>query len=351
MSPRIFLTWFVVTVVTVVLAIVVGLGRETASFDLVKREPVFEDLRENPDAVANIEVKSRFGEFTLVRENDGWVTPDRAGYPVQESDVRRLIVSLADMRYVERKTANPDRFYRLEVQDIDQELADSAYVKVSNVEGKVLAELIVGRPSARFFAGNSSGTYIRFPDTDETWLVSSVTNVQTRLVPWLDREIVKIPADTVTRIVIGDGEGAYVLSRPDAETAFTIKGAPEGRTVDPEKVRTVSRALANVELEDVKQRSAFAMPDGAQTAEIVTFDGLSLRLRLVNEDRKNWGTFDAAFVGDSSDESEAATTARAAAEAINARVGDWVYWVPSGVFDNLTQPVEAVLTPLQPDAS
>ena len=154
MSPRIFLTWLVVTVVTVVLAIVVGLGRETASFDLVKREPVFEDLRENPDAAAKVEVKSRFGEFSLLREDDGWVTPDRADYPVQESDVRRLIISLADMRFVERKTANPERFYRLEVQDIDQELADSAYVKVSNVDGKVLAELIVGRPSARFFAGN-----------------------------------------------------------------------------------------------------------------------------------------------------------------------------------------------------
>jgi len=351
MSPRIFHTWFVVTVVTVVLAIVVGLGRETASFDLVKREPVFEDLRENPDAAAKVEVKSRFGAFSLLREDDGWVTPDRADYPVQESDVRRLIISLADMRFVERKTANPERFYRLEVQDIDQELADSAYVKVSNVDGKVLSELIVGRPSARFFAGNSSGTYIRFPDTDETWLVSSVTNVQTRLVPWLDREIVKIPADTVARIVVGEGEGTYVLSRPDLDTAFTVEGAPEGRTADPEKVRTVSRALANVELEDVKQRSAFALPDGAQLAEVVTFDGLSIRLRLVKEDRKNWGTFEAAFVGDAADESEAATAARAAAEAINARVADWVYWVPGSVFDNLTQPVEAVLTPSKPDAS
>ena len=41
MSPRIFLTWLVVTVVTVGLAVVVGLGRETARFDLVKRAPVF----------------------------------------------------------------------------------------------------------------------------------------------------------------------------------------------------------------------------------------------------------------------------------------------------------------------
>jgi len=154
MSPRTFLIWFGVTVVTVVLAVIVGLGKETATFDLVKREPVFEDLRENPDAPAKVEVKSRFGEFTLVRNANGCGAPDRNDYPVQEADVRRLIVSLTDMRYVERKTSNPERFARLEVQDIDGELADSAYVKVSNAAGDTVAKLIVRRPGARFFGGN-----------------------------------------------------------------------------------------------------------------------------------------------------------------------------------------------------
>ena len=350
MSPRTFLIWFGVTVVTVVLAVIVGLGKETATFDLVKREPVFEDLRENPDAPAKVEVKSRFGEFTLVRNAGGWVAPDRNDYPVQEADVRRLIVSLTDMRYVERKTSNPERFARLEVQDIDGELADSAYVKVSNAAGDTLAKLIVGRPSARFFGGNSSGTYIRFPGTNETWLVSSVTNVQTRLVPWLDREIVKVPANTVARISIGAGEGSYELSRPDADSPFVVTGAPEGRELDQAQVRAVTRALADVELEDVKLRSDFALPEGAQEAEVVTFDGLAVRLRVAREDRKNWAVFEAEYLGQVDDKSDAAKAVREAADKINARVGDWIYWIPSNVFTNFTLPVEDLLVP-EPDAS
>src|SRR5690606_10542242 len=107
------------------------------------------------------------------------------------ADVRRLIAGLADMRYVERKTSIPERFHRLGLEDIDAELSDSAHLRVLDGNGESLADVIVGRPSARFFGGHSSGTYIREPGTNNTWLVSGVTNVQTRLVPWLARSIVE----------------------------------------------------------------------------------------------------------------------------------------------------------------
>ena len=344
MSPRVFIAWLVVTVVTVVLAVVVGLGRETATFDLVKREPVFETLRENPDAAAKIEVRSRFGEFTLERQENRWVTPDRDGYPVDETDVRRLIVGLSDMRYVERKTSNPERFTRLEVEDIDAGFSESAHVTVSGADGGALTDIIVGRPSARFFEGRASGTYIRVPDTTEVWLVSGVTNIQTRLVPWLDRQIVEIPANEVARIVIGEGEAGYVLERASADDAFAIEGAPEGREPDAEKIRPVSRAFAGVDLEDVKPRGEIQLPADAAVAEIETFGGLNVRVRMAEIDRKRWAEFEARFTGNASDDSDAAKSARDAVTAINSRVGDWTYWVPSAFFSSLTRPVEEVLT-------
>lgn len=352
MSPRVFLGWLVVTIVTVALTVALGLGRETASFDLAKGEPVFAELRANPDSAAQIEVKSRFGEFTLIREADGWVTPDRNDYPVSETNIRRLIVGLSDMRFIERKTSNPERFRRLEVQDIDKELADSAYVKVSDGQGKELVEVIIGRPSARFFGGRASGTYIREPGTNNVWLVSGVTNVQTRLIPWLQREIVQIPANTVAKVSIGEGEGAYTLSRATAEDeAFQISGAPEGRELDGDKARSVSRAIASVNLEDVKLRSELSLPADAKVAEVATFDGVTVRARLAEIDRKKWAIFEAVYTGDASDESDAAKAARAAVEAINERVGKWTYWVPSATYTNLTQPLDDMLVPKEDDTS
>jgi hypothetical protein len=346
MSPRVFLGWLVVTVATVVLAVVFGLSRETSSFDPLERVPVFDALRADPDAAARVEVRSRFGEFTLVRGADGWITPDRSGYPVEESAVRRLVAGLADMRYIERKTSNPERFGRLEVQDIDDELSDSAHVTVSNAGGSVLADAIVGRPSARFFDGQVSGTYIREPGTNNVWLVSGVTNVQTRLVPWLQRDIVQVPATEVAGVSVGEGEGSYALSREATDQeAFALSGAPEGRKLDPSKATSISRALANVGLEDVRPRSEFSLPDDASVAEVSTFSGLTIRMRLAEIDRKRWAVFEAAYTGDAADQSEAANAARALADEINARTGDWVYWVPSSVYTNLTRPLDDVLAP------
>jgi len=352
MSPRVFLGWLFLTAVTVVLTIVVGLGRDTASFDLNEREPVFAELREAPESVTKIEVESRFGAFTVNKSEAGWVTPDRDDYPIDEGDIRRLIVGLSDMRYVERKTSKPERFYRLEVQDIETELSDSVYVKVQNAQGDVLAETIVGRPSARFFEGRVSGTYIRESGTNNVWLVSGVTNVQTRLIPWLQREIVGVPANEVANISIGMGEGAYTLSRAaPTDEGFTISGAPEGRKLDDDKATSVSRTLASVELEDVRLRDELKLPEDAATASMTTFDGLTVNVRLANLDRKKWAIFDASYTGDAADQSEGAVAARSAVEEINARVGKWVYWIPSATFTNLSRPLDDVLVAKDDDSS
>lgn len=344
MSPRIFFGWLVVTTVTVVLALFVVLDRPTATFDPVDREPVFPALRANPDSVARIEVKSRFGAFTLVRGDGGWTTPEKFGYAIDEGDVRRLIVGISDMRYIERKTSRPERFERLEVEDIDDVNAESALVRILDGDDAVLAEAIIGRPSARFIDGSSSGTYIREPDTNNVWLVSGNVNVQTRLVPWLKREIVSIPANTLARIELEGPDRTLVLSRPtDGEDDFALADAPEGRSLDKRKVTSISRALAGLNLEDVVPRSDLSLPADARSATLSTFDGVAVTVRLAKIDKKNWSTFSAAYVGDPDDRSEAAEAARASVDEINRRVGNWVYWLPSAAFGNLTATLDDVL--------
>ena len=154
----------------------------------------------------------------------------------------------------------------------------------------------------------------------------------------------QIAAKQVAQISIGEGERAYTLSRSAAsDESFTITGAPEGRELDVSKATSVSRALASVELEDVRPRSEIALPSDAAVAAFSTFDGVTVTVRLAEIDRKKWADFEATYTGDPEDQSDVAKTARAIVDAINRRVDDWTYWLPSTTFENLTRPINDML--------
>ena len=345
MTIRAFLGWLVVAVVSVVVALFVVVGQPTSSVDPLSREPVFEQLRASPDTVARMTISSRFATFTFVREDGRWRSPDKFNYPVDSNDVRELVVKLSDMRYIERKTSKTERYERLEVNDITEETSEAVYVRLATADDKPLAEVIVGRPSARFIDGSVSGTYIRFPETDKVWLASGAVNVQTRLVPWLDRTVVSVPADTVTHVVIGVGDDAYeVVREGEGDTAsYKIPQVPEGREADARAAQNLTRSLASVSLEDVRPAADLALPADARQARVETQDGVAVDLRLAEIDKKPWMTVNATYIGDAGDESDAAKAARKRVDEINARVHDWVYWVPSDVFDRLTAPLEKQL--------
>lgn len=351
MTLRAFLGWLIVAIVTVAAATVLVVSRPTSSVDPLAREPVFTDLRANPDDVARLTVSSRFGAFTFIRKDGVWLAPDKFDYRVDSDDVRDLVVKLSDMRFIERKTSNPERFERLEVNDIDDELSESVYVRMASADERTLAEAIIGRPSARFIDGSVSGTYIRFPENDEVWLASGAVNVQTRQVPWLDREIVKVPADTVARVIIGTGDEAYEAVREGEgeDATFVVPQVPEGRELKDSVVRDLTRGLANVALEDVRPRAELALPEDAHFARVETLDGVAIDLRMAKIDDRPWVTVAASYIGDAGDETEAANAARTRVVDINARVGDWVYWVPADVYDRLTKPLDDQLKPEEED--
>jgi hypothetical protein len=349
MSIKAFLGWLVVAIVSVAAAVIVVVDRPTSTVDALSREPVFAELRDNPDDVTSLTISSRFDTFTFIRENGEWRAPDKYNYPVDGKDVRELVVKLSDMRFIERKTSNPERFDRLEVDDIDGADSEAVLVRVANAADETLAEAVVGRPSARFIDGSVNGTYIRLPGDNTVWLVSGAVNVQTRLIPWLQRTIVSVPADTVKRVVIGSGNTAYEVVR-DGEgdnAGWTIPQVPEGREFDARAASALTRGLASVTLEEVSPASEKPLPDDAAQARFETVDGVAVDVRLAMIDDKPWATVKAQYTGDAADDSDAAKAARANVDDINARTDGWAYWIASETFERLTAPLDKQLIPLE----
>jgi Domain of unknown function (DUF4340) len=312
MSPKLFLVLAALTAVTTIAAVFAVLSQPTATTLQFVDEPAFPALRENPDAVAKIILSSSAGTVTLVRETgDRWAALERNGYPVDRKRVRDLVVALADMRLIERKTAQPERYDRLEVEAPDAENAQSELVRLEAANGTVLAEAIIGKQRYRLTGTEPSGTYLRRPDEAQSWLASGGIQIDREVARWLDGEIVDLDPATIRRIEIQRaGEPSYAAVRDDPGGELRLAGLSGDETLKEDAdLSRLTGALSSVNLEDVRPREQLAWPAEQHTARVETFDGLELSVRLAKIDDAHWAIFDARAVAPSTPTASAETGA------------------------------------------
>ena len=296
MSPKAFLMLAAVTVVTTVAAVFAILGQPAVTTLRYVDQPAFPALRENPDAVGRITLTAPAGTITLVRETgDRWAALERYGYPVDRKRVRDLVVALADMRLIERKTAQPERYGRLQVEAPDAEKAQSRLVRLETPDGKVLAEAIIGKERYRLTGTEPTGTYLRRPDEAQTWLASGGVQIEQEVARWLDGEIVQLDPAAIQRIEIERaGEPGYAAERAKPGDPLQLAGLAEGEALKQDAdLNHLTGALSSVRLDDVKPRDQLSWPAQQHTARIDTFAGVELTVHLAQIDDQYWATFDA----------------------------------------------------------
>jgi Domain of unknown function (DUF4340) len=313
MSPKVFLGLAAITVITTVAAVVAVLSQPAVTTLRFVDEPAFPALRDNPDAVAKITLTTPEGMITLVRETgDRWSALERYGYPVDRKRVRDLVVALADMRLIERKTAQPQRYDRLQVEPPDAEQAQSKLVRLEAADGKVLAEAIIGKQRYRLTGTEPSGTYLRRPDEAQSWLASGGVQIEQAVAEWLEDEIVDVDPAAIRRIVIERaGEPGYVAARDKPDQDLRIVGLAKDEALKEDAdLGQLAGALSNVAFEDVKPRDQLTWPAQQHTARIQTFDGVELTVRLAQIDEAYWATFDARAVAPTRGAAPAAAEAK-----------------------------------------
>ncbi|MCW5700862.1 MAG: DUF4340 domain-containing protein, partial [Rhodospirillales bacterium] len=208
MSAKLVMVGAIVTLVTVIAAAVSVINQPGLTKAEVSGEPAFSALRQSPDAVARVTIAGKDGEFSVARNDAGlWVIPEKHGYPVAFAKVRELVATMAGMDLIEGMTANPDRFARLEVEDLDKEAAESRRVRLETADGSVLAETIVGKRRHGFTGGRETGTYIRRDGDERAWLASGGLVVNVKPEEWLDRGVVDISADSIQTMTFDPLEG------------------------------------------------------------------------------------------------------------------------------------------------
>ncbi len=284
---------------------------------------------------------------TLERGAELWTVAERNNYPADVGRIRKNLLALAEARIIEEKTSNPEFYERLGVQDLADEGAGG--VQLTLAAEQELASVIIGQAPA----GSSDYSYARRAAEPVSWLITGQFDLGKTSGEWLDRSLTDISPERIASVTISHpGEGTLRLSRPAATTAastaaesaapdealeFVVDGVPPGRELSyPGVATTIAAALAELQLEDVHTRDVLgATPGKPVVARFVTTDGLVVETsawRLADGTRI---TFLASGEGEAGKE----------AEAINARLGGWVYTLPGYKTEQFTRQLTDLLAP------
>lgn len=274
---------------------------------------------------------------TLVRGANSWTVVERNNYPADVGRIRRNLLALAEGRIVEEKTSNPDYYERLGVQDMGS--ASAGGVQLTLTGGKDPVSVIIGLAPP----GSSDQAYVRRAGEPTSWLIARQFDPGKTGGEWLDRSLTDIPAERIQSVTI-DHPGIETLrisqapkAGKEGTTEFLVADVPAGRELSyPGVGNGVAGVLADLQLEDAQTREALGdNPGKPVVARFVTTDGLTVETsawRLADGPRF---TFSASGEGAAGKE----------AAALNARLGGWVYTLPSYKTEQLTSRLQELLAP------
>ena len=353
-------SWLLVAtlLVGVVVFLLPGPTGKESEFDV---QPLFPGLAGQVNDIDLVRVIGPGEETiaTLQRKDDAWVVDEFGGYPADWAELKTVLAALAQARVVEQKTANPDYFDRLGVEDISSEDSTATLLRLG-ADDAAMSVLIGDSAEGR------DGQYVRLEGGDRALLIDQPLNLPTAGKDWLQREIIDIADSEVVEVNIrhANGESLAALKTSADDDDFVLQGIPEGREVlSAWSVNNLASALSNLQLDDVTREDQVEF-SGASQFSLLTADGLEIKAEIVTVDEQHWLRLNAAVrevevvetekeessdpenpgpgelaagegqadespedAADTQDDPEAETRLRA--ENINQRVSGWAYAIPA----------------------
>jgi len=286
------------------------------------------DFRATANDVNRVEIKRAGQESVIINKIDNrWQVSGRGNYPARTGVVRAVLLSLADARLVEAKTANPDLHARL---GVDEPVADeSKGIMITASADNVVHAVVFG------VTAQGDYRYARVAGDNQSWLIDQNPDIPSTIGEWLEADIIDIDASRIKAVTIRhtDGEVVQIDKFAEEDTDFRVADIPDGRELSYSTVANgIGGALNDLDLDDVR----VALPiEDAVTTEFQTFDGLTIVARTIRTDEENWISFDVSGA-QSEEEIE-----------LSGRIGGWQYKVADYKANLLTRRWEDILKPVE----
>jgi Domain of unknown function (DUF4340) len=305
MTPKAFVYLAVAAVLSVLFAIVSYASNNQWSSGKLAGDKLFPALVSEASQVTSVEIKQGEEAAVLERKGGTWTLKSRDGYPADPVKVRTLLVGLAEADLIEGKTRRADRYGVLELEDPADKGAKSRLVRLLGANGKVIGEVVVGKKRVEMLGTGKGSTYVRRPGDPQTWLASAELDASVAAKDWIKTSVLTLDAANISRVTVEiPGEEPLKIERettaPPKKDAKDSKEAkdepappappgklklvgfpPEGKKLkDATAAESLARALASIELEDVRKLAATPGGPGVSTVKVEQTDAPALTLRL-----------------------------------------------------------------------
>lgn len=253
----------------------------------------------------------------LKRADNGWVVAGKSDYPADISRVREFLIKLSEAKLREAKTAKPENYARLGVEDLSTADAKGAGVELIGLGTPV--HLIVGISSG----GGSPGTFVRRQGEAASYLVNGDLVPEKEASNWLAKTILDLPSAQIRQVTITAPDASVLRIEKTDPNAFnySVLDLPKNAKLSGESVANLlAGVLASLTLEDVVPASEILADASAWTGVYMSYEGLVVESKLVDKNDKSFAQF-AARVDDAQldawvvSEKAKADAARATAQA------------------------------------
>lgn len=294
MQPKHFNTLALTAVISLVAAGVVHSSYNSWTDDTATGKRLFPSLERGGDATSQIVIQQGEDKLTLKKSADGkiWSLVERAGYPVDPTKVRELVVKLGQTELIERKTNKEARYDQLDLGDPTAKDSSAKVVRLFDNNKKTIAELVVGKERRGAFGAGKAGTYIRVPGDPQTWLAKVELNAPTSVDDWVKPKFFEFDQKKMKSLVVMKGDTAiYKLGVKDKKPGeFELVDIPASSKPKKDlRIDDLVNGIRTLEMVDVRAAGvADGKPD--MTADIELDDGTKYRVGMKREDKKRWMT-------------------------------------------------------------
>ena len=345
MKPRTFCGFAGITAAAVAAAAVAVSSQSDTISLTAGTEPAFPKLEKAVNDVAKIEIKNAKGAFSITRDGKNWGMDQKEGYSVEFEKVKSAIVNLSQFKLIEKKTSDPERYERLEVDTPSSAEAKGRVVTLKNDKGHALASAVIGKLNPNLFGSGGAGTYIRRSDEKETWLARGQVELGGEPNDWMSRQIVNYGQEKVKRatIIHPDGTQFTISKAAEKDKNFILENIPSGRKMkNPDEANPLGGVMWRMMFDDVQKADKQKWPAKPWVAYYTTWEGFTVKIETAKFGEEYWGRFSAA-IDDSVTNVAKRNSAVQTVREINGRTAGWTYMLTAGDSEKLTFGIEEYL--------